>query len=450
MLRGILASVLGALALAGTAPAAVTGWLTFGNDASRSGFVPEGVADPAALHEIWAATLDGRITTQVLVARDVPEPGQLTLYVGTSRGILYALNENGFERGRRQLGAMRLKNCEFLPDGQFGITGAPAIDPRTATIYVTDALGFAHALDLITLEERVGWPVRLYTDSWARLTWGAVTLVKGRLFVGTGELCRRDVASGKLFSIDLRTRAVRVWTPTPALEGGGSGIWGWGGPSYDARSDSLLVTTGDAYQYGKNKGKAFTESAGLAEHVVSLDRNLHVLASHSPLDYREPVDSDFSGTPIVIRAPGCPALVAGENKNGFIYLWRLERIGEGLFGSVRVAAKLNGQPAWSPRTRSLYVGGHKRLYRLALTPKCRLRIAWSVPLGVESVNGPPTIAGDVVWFPATDTLAIWAVHARTGKVLWKGSMGEPVYTAPTVIDGRVYAGGFSGVVKSFG
>ena len=450
MLRLFVAAAVVALSTATSANASVSGWLTFANDRSRTGFVPQGIADPAALRELWSIHLDGRVTTQVLVARDVPAAGETTAYVATSKGVLYALDQNGQVRASRQLGFMHLKDCEFLPDGEFGITGAPVIDSETATLYVTDALGAAHALDLVTLEEREGWPVQLYSDPSVRLTWGAVTLVRGKLYVGTGELCRRDVVSGKLFSVDLATRRVEVWAPTPRRLGGGSGIWGWGGPAYDAATDSLLVATGDAYRIGANRGKRYRESAGLAESLIQLNRNLRVKASHGPLDQREARDFDFTGTPIVMRAPGCPALVAGENKNGVIYVWRLKRIGDGLYDSIRVAPNLNGQPAWSPRTRSLYVGGHDRLIRLVLTRKCRLRAAWSVPFSVESVNGPPTVAGDVVWFPATETYAIWAIDARSGSVLWSGQMGEAVFTAPTVLDGRVYAAGFSGVVKAFG
>ena len=450
MVRGVVAVALAALALAAPAGASVSGWLTFGGDSSRAGFVEEGIADPASLREIWATKLDGRITTQVLVARNVPAPGNVTFYVGTSKGVLYALNENGFERARRQLGFMRLKNCEFLPDGEFGITGTPAIDPRTATLYLTDALGFAHALDLLTLEEREGWPIRLYKDSWIRLTWGAVTLVQGRLYVGTGELCHEDTSTGKLFAVDLHTRAVSVWTTTPQRFGGGGGIWGWGGVAYDRQTDSILAATSDAYHVGTNEGESYDPAAGFAAHLIQFDRRVRVRAAHSPFEPADRGDLDFSGTPIVLRTPGCPALVAAENKNGFIYVWRLKQLDAGLHDAIRIAGHLNGQPSWSPRTRSLYVGSNEKLFRLALTAKCRFRVAWSIPLGIESVNGPPTVAGDTVWFPATDTLAIWAVDARSGEVLWKGSMGEPVYTAPTVIDGRVYAGGFSGVVKAFG
>lgn len=172
--------------------------------------------------------------------------------------------------------------------------------------------------------------------------------------------------------------------------------------------------------------------------------------SHTPVHYTEPVDLDFTGSPIVVRARGCPALVAAENKNGHVYVYRLDRIGAGLHWARRIAAKLNGQPAWSPRTRSLYVVGHARLFRLALQRDCSFRVAWSIPLGSGSVNGPPVVAGDVLWFSVAERHALLAVDAASGEVLWTGSVGEPAYAAPTVLDGRVYVAGFSGMVKGFG
>ncbi len=453
MLRG-LAIVLSLAAAACLAEAAraqpVSGWLTFANDPLRTGYVEQGIDNPAGLHDLWNAKVDGRVTTQVLVVRDVPAPGEQTVFVGTSKGVLVALDGNGGTRATRQLGFMKLSSCPFLPDGEFGITGAPAIDGETGTIYVTDALGWAHALDVVTLEEREGWPVRLYRDPTVRLTWGAVTLAGGKLYVGTGELCRHDVSSGKLFSVDLATREVKTWVATPRILGGGSGIWGWGGPAYDARTDSLLVGTANAYQIGRNRGKRFSESAGRALHVVRLTRDLRVTAENTPLVVRKPRDFAFSGTPIVMRARGCPDLVAGENKNGVIYVWRLDAISKGIVSKLRLAGNLSGQPAWSPRARALYVSGHDRLFKLSLTRSCKLRRAWTIPLDVVSVNGPPTVAGDVVWFPVTEKYEIWAVDARSGAVLWRGSLGESVFTAPTVIDGRVYAAGFSGAVKAFG
>lgn len=450
-MRRPAALVVLACALVGAAPAPaapVSGWLSFGNDPSRSGFTEHALANPAAPVELWSARLEGRVVGQPIIVRDVPEPGRKTVYLGTSHGLFYAYDDNGFERAHVQLGRMTLEGCDWLPDGEYGITGTPVVDPATATLYVADARGQLHALDLVSLAQRDGWPIRLYRDFEQRLVWGASTIVGQTLYVPTGGLCGR--ASGKLFAVDLRSREVSSWQAVPQRLGGGGGIWGWGGPVYDRRTDSLLVATGNALPYGQNTGKKFNEAAGYAVHLVRLSLDLDVLAANAPVSYREPLDLDMTGSPIVVRAAGCPVLVAAENKNGVLYTWRLAAIDEGVVQSVRLGDALNGQPAWSPRTRSLYVVGHDRLHRLRLTKRCELRPVWTVPLGVDSVNGAPTVAGDVVWFPVSDGLAIWGVDARSGDVLARLSMGSNVYGAPAVLDGRLYAGSFTGIVKVFG
>ena len=56
----------------------------------------------------------------------------------------------------------------------------------THAIYVADAFGRVHALDLATGAERPGWPVTVYTDFRRELVWGALTNVHGPLGVEAG------------------------------------------------------------------------------------------------------------------------------------------------------------------------------------------------------------------------------------------------------------------------
>ena len=212
----------------------------------------------------------------------------------------------------------------------------------------------------------------------------------------------------------------------------------------------MLFRFGNALPGGRNVGRRFVESAAYGEHIVQFSRNLKVRASHTPVRYRQPLDLDLTGSPVPIRASGCPALVASQGKDGHLYVWRLQRIARGLYAKLRLAPKLNGQPAWSPRTRSLYVVGHTAVYRVELTRECRLRLVWTVPVPSRSVNSPPMIAGDVLWFGVSDAYSIWAVDTSSGEVLWRGSLGEALFAPPTIVDGRIYIGGFSGVLNGFG
>jgi len=275
-------------------------------------------------------------------------------------------------------------------------------------------------------------------------------LIKGKLYLNTGLLCDRSTTH--VYSVDLQTRAVASWTAVPLSLGGGGGMWGWGGVAYDPLSSSVLVVTGDALPGGKNVGKRFDESAGYAEHLVQLGLDLKVKASQAPQHYRHYVDADLTGTPVVIRAPGCPALVAAESKNGNVYVWRLNRIGAGVYWKKKVASRLNGQPAWSPLTRSLYVVGHQQYYRIQLSagPACTLKVPWAKSLVGAAVNGPPLIVGGSIWFTVAADQTLWTVDTRTGDVQWKGGLAEPAYAPPAIVDGRVYEVGFQGLVTAFG
>jgi outer membrane protein assembly factor BamB len=438
--------------LAGATEPPLTGWLNFSGSAARTNFLPAefGVPDPTALNLLWATQVDGIVTAQPLVVHDLPTPGELTVFVVTGNGYVEGINQNGYIISKRQLGHMRLATCAWLPGNNYGITGTPEIDPVSHTLYVADALGFIHALDPATLEDRPGWPVRIFNQPQRQLVWGAVSLVKGKLYVATGLLCARG--SGNVYSVDVKTRKVARWNAVPFSLGGGGGMWGWGGLAYDAPSSSLLAVTGDALPGGTNIGKKFDESAAYAEHIVQLGLDLRLRASQAPQRYRHYVDQDLTGTPVVMRAPGCPPLVAGESKNGNLYVWRLNRIASGVYWRKKVATKLNGQPAWSPLTRSLYVVGHQSAFRFQLgpAPTCQFTQVWSVPLVGFAVNGPPLIFGNTIWFTVSSDQTLWTMDATTGALLWKGGLAEAAYAPPAIVDGRVYQAGFSGLVSAFG
>jgi len=155
------------------------------------------------------------------------------VYVATTEGFVYALAENGYIRWRVELGQLE-RICAQI-DG-YGVTGTPVIDRDTNALYVADAFGRVHALDLATGVEHEGWPVRLYADFRRELVWGALTLVTGSLYVGTGSYCDRPMV-GKVFRIELATRGVSRWRAVPRALGGGGGVWGWGGIAYSARRD---------------------------------------------------------------------------------------------------------------------------------------------------------------------------------------------------------------------
>src|SRR5215831_13775881 len=131
--RFLVAAAVAALALVPLAVAQptlpLTGWLQFGNDVTRVGYLPAqaGPADPAALQYLWSSQVDGTVTAQPLVVRNMPEPGSTMIYVVTADGWVEGLNQNGFIVLKRQLGHMILPSCSILPGSHYGITVTPAL-----------------------------------------------------------------------------------------------------------------------------------------------------------------------------------------------------------------------------------------------------------------------------------------------------------------------------------
>ncbi|HMI98284.1 MAG TPA: PQQ-binding-like beta-propeller repeat protein [Gaiellaceae bacterium] len=453
MRRTLLLGALVLPILAGGSAAAqpAGGWLVYGNDLGRSSVTNVSLS-PSSVRPAWYTPVSGRISSQALVAQDVPAPGRRTVYFATSKGVVYAMSENGYVRWRVELGQF-VRICPQI-DG-YGVTGTPAIDPATHAIYVADAFGRLHALDLTTGAELAGWPVRVYADFPQELVWGALTIVNGSVYFGTGSYCDRPM-EGKVFRVVIATRTVSSWISVPRRLGGGGGVWGWGGVAYSAARGSLFVATGNAFRGGTNTGRRFRESAGFGEHIVELGPNLSVRAASHPRSLRALRDLDFVGSPVLFRHRICGELAGVLNKNGVLYVWRSAKINAGPLFSLRLArptlaAPLLSQPAYSPRTGALYVSTPSRLVRIDVDRRCRGRVRWSRPVGIGLFNGSPTIAGDTVWLVENgiNGSALLGFRARTGASRFRARLAGTAYVAPTVVGDRLYLGTYTGGVQGF-
>ncbi len=440
------------LLLGGSAGAQGTGgWLVYGNDLPRTSATATSLSAPS-VRPAWFTPVAGRISSQALVAEDMPGPGRRTVYVATSKGVVYALGENGYIRWRVELGQLE-RICGQI-DG-YGVTGTPAIDPETRALYLADAFGRLHALDLETGTERSGWPVTLYPDFRRELVWGALAIVNGSVYLGTGSYCDRPMV-GKVLRVEIATRRVSQWIAVPQRLGGGGGVWGWGGIAYSASHDSLFLATGNAFRGGANVGKRFRESAGFGEHLVELGRDLSVRAANHPSEIRAPLDLDFVGSPVVFSNRSCGELVGLLNKDGYLYVWRSANIARGRLFSLRVArptlaAPLLSQIAYSPLTQALYVSTPSRLVRVDINRRCLARIAWSKPVGAGLLNGSPSVAGNTVWVVENHVVgsALLGFDAVTGRNRFRARLKGPTVVAPTIVGQRLYVGTYVGGVQGF-
>src|SRR5262249_7304581 len=156
------------------------------------------------VHDVWLRQLPGRITAQPLVIRSA---SGIRVYAATSAGVVQASSESGRRLWRVQLGKLS-NSCKQLD--RYGVTGTPGVDPAPHARCVADARGRLHALDLGTGKEKAGWPVRLFPDFRQELVWGALTDVRGAVYLGTGSYCDAPMV-GKVIRVDVRTRTVSHW-----------------------------------------------------------------------------------------------------------------------------------------------------------------------------------------------------------------------------------------------
>ena len=429
--------------------APLSGWLSFGNGPARTGATTAAL-DPASLSPEWFRESDDMDTTQPLVVNGVPSRGQTTAYVATGAGRLVAYAPNGYVRWQRSLGVAP-NSCPQLDE--YGITGTPVVDAATRAIYAVDAFGLLHSLDLVTGAERPGWPVQIYDDPQSELVWDALADIHGSIYIGTGSFCDRPM-EGKLIRVRLSDRRVSSFLPVPKELGGGGSIWGFGGPAYSERQDSIFVVTGNAFAGGTNTGPAFDEAAGYGEHLVQLTRDLKVVAASHPATVNGTGDLDFAASPVIFTPAGCGEVVAAVNKNGRLFLWHAASIAEGPFVDVAVQQPslerpLLTQPAYDSSTRSLFVTTFTALVRVSLTGCDSAKVGWSQPFPNATLQGSPTVAGPVVWIALSGAPAhLRGYDTRTGRLVFSRALGGMSFAPPSVIGGRLFEGARHGFAVS--
>jgi PQQ-like domain len=429
----------------------VSGWLSFGGGAQRLGYTPSPVGSSRFS---WFYPVPATVTTQPLVARNVPRSGDLTVFAGSADGTVYAFAPNGYLRWRKSLGHL-VHSCPQIPDG-WGVTGTPVIDPTTRSLYVMDAFGRLHALDLATGAERRGWPVVVFHDYRQELDWGALGLAKGSVYVPTGSFCDAPPMEGKLIRVELATRRMTSWTSVPPSLGGGGSVWGWGGPSYSVGRDSIYVGTGNTFKGGTNVGKNFDEQAGFGEHVVELSRDLKVRSSSAP-DLRSFADNAFVGAPVLIDRPGCDQQVAAQTKSGLLFGWHGAALSAGPVWSLRLqkanpSTPLLTEPTYSPPLRSLFIVTASQLVRISIGGTCKPKLVWSLKLGEPTLYSSPVVTGNLVWvaYPTRNITGrpevLLGVDAGSGKIVSRRAIGGISFAQPSAVDGMLFLGvmhGFS-------
>lgn len=435
------------------------GVLTYHNDNERIGAnLHETVLTPSNVNawtfgKLYSIPLDGDVYAQPLYVPAVQVPGRGTrdiVYVATENNTVYALDAddpNGSALWRAHLGpAMREQDlpsaaCSIIFP-KLGITGTPAIDLSTHTLYVV-ARTFEHsqdeyrlyALDVVTGQQRPGSPVvisatvpgvgdgsvggKITFDPSLQLQRVGLTLVKDRLFVGFGSNCDIGSFHGWLLAYDTSTLTqIAAFVSTPNAFHGG--IWQSGAAPAADPEGNLYIATGDGTFDAASGGSDYGDTF-LKLHL-GVDQQWLVLDYFTPFDQERMDDlNDDLGSSGPILLPDQPGahshLIVSGAKSGTIYL--MDRDNMGHFGheedpvvqTLRAALpKIDSTAAYweGLQGRWLYingVGGPLQQYsvtdgRLSSTPVFQSDELFGYPGSTPAISASGKTDG-IAWVVAT-------------------------------------------------
>lgn len=268
-----------------------------------------------------------------------------------------------------------LGNCNDI-SGTIGITGTPVIDPNTETIYFW-AKGYQnpavkgyqngmyrfHALDVLTLAEKPGFPTNIEgvgadNDQTRRFTGGGVlqrpslNLINGVVYAGFGGHCDQYNYTGWLVGMQASTGAfVTAYSTSAGARsnpqdgtwnggGGGAGIWMGGSILSSDNPTRLFFATGNGYRTTVNdkvpaRGKDHLDT--LSECMVSMALD-PATGKATQQDYFEPYtyeamdggDRDLGSGGVAIlpfSGGGVNRLAVTAGKNGQCFVTNADNLG---------------------------------------------------------------------------------------------------------------------------
>jgi hypothetical protein len=363
-----------AMVLLGCAAFGQVAVVTQHNDNYRTGQnVSETVLTPANVNQsqfgkLFSQAVDGYVYAQPLYVPGVNIPNKGThnvVYVATEHDSLYAFDADS----NAGANAAPLWQVSFINPGaginavtsgdvscgdlipEIGITGTPAIDLSTNTMYLAtktkESGNFVHrlhAIDITTGAEKFGGPVAIQAQFKGSADGGKVVvfnslreaqragllLQNGLVYIAWASHCDIGPYHGWMMAYDSQTLQQKgVWNATP--NGGLGGFWQSGaGIAADSRN-FLYIPTGNGTFDQNVLGKDYGDS--IVKLGFSKAGKLHAIDYFTPhdQDFLNNTDSDLGsgGALLLPDRPGKkkPYLLVQAGKEGTVYLVNRNRLG---------------------------------------------------------------------------------------------------------------------------
>ena len=300
--------------------------------------------------------VDGYVYAQPLYVPNVKIPGVGTrnvVYVATENDTVYAFDADSKQNTPLWKTSFLGNGVVPVPEGDvgstifpvIGITGTPAIDPNTGTLYVvaftkendTDYVQRLHALDITTGAEKTGSPVVIQAsfpgtanpnDGQGHVTFlpkihlqrSALLLLHGTVYIAWTSHGDNDPQEyhGWIMGYDANTLQQKfVWNSTP--NGKQGSIWQSGaGLSADDDGNMFAITSNGDFNNG---------ISNYSDSFMKFGENLAIFDFFTPYNQQDLAGTDNDlGSGGLMLIPGTRLGVAA-GKEGSIYLVNLDNMG---------------------------------------------------------------------------------------------------------------------------
>ena len=481
-----------------------------GQNTNESVLTPANV-NKAQFGKLFSQAVDGYVYAQPLYVPNVTIPGLGThnvVYVATEHDSVYAFDADSNSganasplwhrsfidpvRGITTVSSGDVGCGDLIPE--IGITGTPAIDLSSNTMYVlakTKESGVAvqrlHALDITTGAEKFGGPKRIKAtvsgsgDGGSSVIFNplregqrpGLLLQNGTVYIAWASHCDITPYHGWVIAYNAQTLIrTGVWNATP--NGGLGGIWQSGeGIAADA-SNFLYVPTGNGTFDASFSGKDYGDS------IIKIGFNAKLKLK--PFDYFTPYDQNYlnntdldlgsGGALLLPDMPGgkYPNLLVQAGKEGTVYV--IDRTHMGHFNpsnNNQIVQSIPGAVGgmWATPAfwnNHVYFGGaddHMKMFNfdpstglLTNTPASETLTGFGYPGPTPSISANGT-SNAIAWAIQTDPYnhggsSILHAYDATNLAteLYNSSQnpardnagGAVKFSVPTVANGKVYVG----------
>ncbi len=424
------------LALLAWAPASARAdWTTYRGDQARTGVDSSSVGSLPFAAAWSSANLGGAIWGQPLVHDGL-------VIVATESDQVLALSEATGQVVWQASAGTPVPSSQ-LPCGDImptvGITSTPVIDPSTNRVFVVaDTLTgstIQHRLFAFNLSDGSGVPgfpvdVEPPGDVPAdQLQRPGLALDNGQIIIGYGGN-DGDCATyhGWLVSAPEAGGAMHTFEVDPS--GSEGAIWSSGNAPPVDSAGNVWTSTG-------NGGSG--TSYGYQESVLRLDSSMNLLDHWAPSTWQSLDSGDVDlGSSAPVLLPG--GLVFEIGKQGVGYLLSSSSLG-GTGGNPLYQASVCGG-SWGGAVYDagvIYASCSSGLRALALntsTSSFSPLAGWQVN---SAVNGPPTVAGGLVWATDWNHATLYGLSPQTGQTVVKQSTPSMEHFAtPSASDGKLF------------